>query len=134
MKINELFPSKYMKGADLAGKPWSFKIAAVRLEEMHDKQTNSKAKKPVVHFFGPRKGLILNQTLAQQIARAIGQDDTDNWPGHSVTIYPTTVHAFGADHLVIRAGRTLATMPSEAPDALVHDDDELAELDEENLA
>lgn len=132
MKIKDLFPSKYMTGDDLGGKPWSFKIATVRFEEMHNKQANTKVKKAVVYFTGPKKGLILNQTVAEQIAQATGQDDTDNWPGHLITIYPTTVYAFGANHLVIRA-RPAQNGLSEAPDALVHDDDELAELGEDNL-
>lgn len=132
MKVNDMFPSKYMKGDDLGGKPWSFKISRVVLEEMHDKQTKSKVKKPVVYFYGPKKGLILNRTIAEQIAKATGQDDTDNWPGHLVTIHPATVFAFGNNHLVIRV-RPAENGPSEAPDALVHDEDELAELGEEVL-
>lgn len=131
MKINQMFPSKYMSGDDLGGKPWSFKITSVRLEEMHNKQTNSKTKKPVVYFTGPKKGLILNRTIAEQIAQATGQDDTDNWPGEVVTIYPTTVNAFGADHIVIRV-RAASNGPSESPpDSMSHDEDELAELTEE---
>ena len=126
MKINQMFPSKYMSGDDLGGKPWSFKISQVVLEPMHDKQTNSKVKKPVVYFTGPRKGLILNRTIAEQIAAATGQDDTDNWPGHLVTIYPTVVTAFGADHLVIRV-KPASNGETKPPDALVHDVEELAD-------
>lgn len=132
MKISDLFPSKYMKGDDLGGKAWSFKIKEVRMEEMHDKQANKKAKKPVVYFHGPRKGLILNRTIAEQIAKATGQDDTDNWPGHLVTIHPVTITAFGETHLVIRV-KAAENGPSEAPDTLVHDEDELEELGEEIL-
>lgn len=133
MKVNQLFPSKYMSGDDLGGKAWSFKITAVRLEEMHNRQTNSKIKKPVVYFAGPKKGLILNRTVAEQIAAATGQDDTDNWPGHSITIYPTTIHAFGADHNVIRV-RPAHDGTSEMPDELAHDEDELDEIGEEVLS
>lgn len=130
MKIKDMFPSKYMNGNDLGGKSWSFKIASIKFEEMHDKQNNAKIKKPVVYFSGPKKGLILNRTIAEQIMQATGQDDTDNWSGHVVTIYPTVVRAFGADHTVIRVRRS-DNGPSETPETLAHDDDELSELQEE---
>ena len=134
MKVKDLFPSKYMKASDL-GKPWTFKITGVRLEEMHNKKTNSKEKKPVVYFSGPKKGLILNLTIAEQIAAATGQDDTDNWPGCAVTIYPTSVFAFGENHEVIRV-RAAENGPAEAPPELVHDEEELtgeSDADEEEL-
>lgn len=130
MKASELFPSKYMKASDLGDKPWTFKIGRVTREEMHNKETNAKEKKPVAYFIGPKKGLILNLTIFEQIEKATGQDDTDNWPGHSVTIYPTTVFAFGKNHHVIRV-RKADNGLSEAPAELVHDQDELEELADE---
>lgn len=123
MKKEQLFPGRYMKGADLAGKPWSFKIKTVKVEEMG----KDKEKKAVVYFEGPKKGLILSSTTFDQIAAATGQDDTDHWPGKLVTIYPTTVYAFGANHLVIRV-RPVEAGRAETPDDLMHDEDELAEL------
>lgn len=120
MKKEQLFPSKYMKGFDLNGKPWSFKIRQVRIEEMG----KDREKKAVVYFEGPKKGLIINPTTFDQIAEATGQDDTNNWPGHSVTIYPTTVHAFGANHLVVRV-KQVEVKPT--PETLNDHEDELAE-------
>lgn len=128
MKVSDLFPSKYMNGIDLAGKAWTFKIQAVRFEEMHDKQKNAQAKKPVVYFQGPKKGLILNRTIADQIAQATGKDDTDQWPGCQITIYPTTVRAFGEDHTVVRV-RKAENGPSEVPDELAVE--ELEEVTDE---
>lgn len=123
MKKDQLFPSRYMKGLDLQDKPWSFTIASVRLEEMRNPQ-GEKEKKAVVYFKGPKKGLIVTPTIFDQIAQATGQDDTDNWPGHLITIYPTTVFAFGKNNLVIRV-RPTETAQSEAPDTLMHDDEDL---------
>jgi hypothetical protein len=130
MKVAELFPSKYMNGEDLDGKAWTFKISRIQFEEMHDKQRNAQVKKPVVYFSGPKKGLILNRTLAGQIAQATGQEDTDQWPGCQITIYPTTVRAFGADHVVVRV-RKAESGPSEVPDELAHDPEEWDELADE---
>lgn len=124
MKKEQLFPSKYMKGTDLNGKPWSFKIRQIRLEEMG----KEKEKKAVVYFDGPKKGLILSPTVFDQITHATGQADTDNWPGHLVTLYSTTVYAFGANHLVIRV-RPAEDKPAEA--LMDDNEDELAELAEE---
>lgn len=128
MKKRELFPSKYMAAEDLQGKPWSFKISRIRLEEMHNKETNAKTKKGVVYFAGPKKGLILSSTIFDQIVEATGQDDTDNWPGHLVTIYPTTTYAFGNNYHVVRV-RPAESKPSEVPAELAQDDDELADFE-----
>lgn len=76
--------------------------------------------KAVVYFSGPKKGLILTPTIFDQIHQATGKDDTDHWVGHTITIYPTTVYAFGANHLVVRV-RPTETTPAETPDTLMHE-------------
>lgn len=127
MKKEQLFPSRYMKGADLGGKTWSFRISRVALEEMKN-QKGEVEKKAVVYFKGPKKGLIVTPTIFDQIATATGQDDTDHWPGHLVAIYPTNVSAFGQMYLVIRV-RPSETPAAETPEALLHDEEDLAELE-----
>ncbi len=126
MKKEQLFPSKYMKGIDLNGKPWTFKIRSIQMEPIRSKE-GTVEKKAIVYFNGPKKGLILTPTIFDQIIQATGQDDTDSWPGHLITIYPTTVYAFGANHLVIRV-RPIESSSNETPEALTHDDDELPEV------
>jgi hypothetical protein len=46
--------------------------------------------KPVVHFRDQTKGLVLNATNFGAIANQHG-DETDDWRGKAVTLYPTRV-------------------------------------------
>lgn len=93
MKISKVFPSKYVKAADLDGKTVTLTILKVTMEEMttHD---NKKANKPVVWFEKATKGFVINLTNALIIANLYG-DETDNWTGKRISIYPTRVKAFG---------------------------------------
>jgi len=128
MKVSELFPSKYIKAADLNGKSYTFKIATMRLEEMRD-QNDKTVKKAVLYFEGPRKGLILNRTIADTIVDISGHEEIDLWPGCEVTLYPTSVQAFGKTHQVVRVRRPDVQQPAgggNAPDSLMADEDELA--------
>ncbi len=101
-KAKDLFPSRYLTGADLQGQQRTFTIKGVRKEEMYDKQEKAKVKKPVVFFDEIPKGLILNTTLVDQIIEATGQEYLEDWPGCRITLYPTTILAWGEQSLVAR--------------------------------
>lgn len=105
MKVNQMFPSKYLAGADLAGKAVTVTIAAVNPEKMRDPQTHEQVTKYVVYFAESHsgKGLILNKTLAVQISRALSVDDTDAWKGSRITLYPENMTVAGVDRIAIRA-------------------------------
>jgi len=105
MKINDMFPSKYLSGADLAGRQVVVTIATVKAEPMKDPQTHQPVTKFVLYFAESKsgKGLILNKTLANQIARALGADDTEAWPGKKVTLYPESMTVAGVPRVAIRA-------------------------------
>ncbi len=78
MKVNDLFPSNYIKTDDVpAGKPLSMVIKNVQLETIGDDE------KAVVYFTAGKKGLPLNKTNATTLAEAYG-DDTDSWDGKEV--------------------------------------------------
>ena len=79
MKISAAFPSKYLKCADLSGKPWDMKIRTIALEDLG--QGNDKEEKPVVYFVNAQKGLVLNKTNATTIAKVYG-DDTGGHNGN----------------------------------------------------
>ena len=44
--------------------------------------------KPVLHFQGAQKGMVLNKTNANVITILYG-DETDNWIGKQIELYPT---------------------------------------------
>jgi hypothetical protein len=43
--------------------------------------------KPVLYFVGKKKGLVLNKTNATKLSAAYG-DETDEWAGKDVILYP----------------------------------------------
>lgn len=129
MKVNKMFPSRYLKGIDLGGKPYESTIKETKVEYLRD-NTGQKRKKYVLYFRVAKKGLVLNKTLADQVKEVTGQEDSDNWPGQRVTLYPTNVEAFGKIYLVVRIRAAIAAALENLPD-----EDELADLpDEDDLA
>lgn len=80
--INDAFPSSYLKAADLKGKPVALTIKEVKLQDVGDDR------KLVVYFKGTEKSLVLNKTNANSIAVVTGSEDTDDWTGKKITLYP----------------------------------------------
>ena len=105
MKVSVIFPSKYLTAADLNGKTFTLRIKAVTLEEMVTHE-NKKVKKPVVWFEAAQKGFVLNVTNGKIIAALYG-DETDDWTGKRIAIYPTKVKAFGTYQDAIRVREEL---------------------------
>ena len=93
MKKDEVFPSKYLKAADLGGKPLVVTIDRAVLETLKSPEGKSQ-EKTVVSFRGLKKTLPLNLTNWNSIADICG-DDTDDWPGHQIELYPTTTEMGG---------------------------------------
>lgn len=84
MNINEVFPSNYLKASDLNGKKLKLTIESVDMEEI------GADRKPVLHFAGKQKGLVLNKSKAAVLSAAFGSE-TNDWDGMQVAIYPTKV-------------------------------------------
>ena len=92
--MSQMFPSKWLRGPDLQGQEVPVVVSAVTLEEFDDQEKNTTAQKWCLWFTGKDKGLVLNKTNARTIADFYG-DDTDDWMGRTVTLYPAMVTAFG---------------------------------------
>ena len=86
MKISAAFPSNYLKCVDLGGQPRIVNVRTCVMEELG--QGKDKEKKPVLYFEKGPKGLVLNVTNANTITKVYG-DDTANWAGKPIEIYPT---------------------------------------------
>jgi hypothetical protein len=84
MKLDELYPSRWLKASDLQGRQVVCTIQRVVVEDLGD------GSKPVVYFTGKEKGRVLNRTNADTSAAALG-DDTDKWPGGKVTLFSARV-------------------------------------------
>ena len=84
MNINQAYPSKYLKAADLKGHPpVTVVIRNITREEMEENKPESI--KPVIWFDGKDKGFACNKTNAMMIAHTYG-DETDAWIGKSIQI------------------------------------------------
>ena len=101
MHVNDIYPSKYLRGLDLNGKAWDLTVNSVTIETVG--KPGQQEEKPVVWFDGTDRGLICNKTNLIAIARLHGPE-TDEWAGRTIGLRPERVRAFGDEHLVIRVG------------------------------
>ena len=99
MKMNEAFPSKWLKGEDLQGK--SHKVTIDRVVQEEVGQGADTEVKLVCYFVGKQKGVILNKTNANSIAGRYG-DETDDWSGAEVELRPEMVTFQGKTAPAIR--------------------------------
>ena len=98
MKMNDVFPTKYLQASDLDGADVPVTITGCEIEEMG----KDKDRKPVLTFKGTEKKLVLNKTNWSVIAKVLGTDETDDWIGQRITLYPTEVESFGETVMAIR--------------------------------
>ena len=103
MKVDEIFPRKYATGADLQDKAVAVVIEKAQPEKMRPSPGAPEDQKWVLYVAGGRKGIVICRTLARQIAEAVGEQDTDRWPGKRVTIYPEPMMVAGKQRIAIRA-------------------------------
>ena len=114
VKMSEAFPSRYVKASDLKGKPLELKMSNVEMEDLGQGDL-----KPVLYFVDRKKGLVLNKTNGNNIAKAYG-DSADGWVHKPVVIYPTEVDF---------RGESVAAIRVRIPTALPPDDDPNDEID-----
>ena len=105
--INELFPSKYLKAADLKGRTIKVKILKVEIEEIGQDNT----KKPVVYFDGAERGMVMNKTNGTEIAATHG-DDTAGWTGKEIEIFSAMVPYQGQNVAAIRCRAVAEAAPA----------------------
>ena len=82
------------------GKDMIVKIKDVRIETVQNQQ--GKEDKPVLHFEGDVKPLILNTTNMKTIEKVAGSPYMDEWVGKKVQLYVTMVPAFGTTTEAVR--------------------------------
>lgn len=116
MKINDAFPSEYIKGSEVE-RPVLFVMSHVEMKDVGDDH------KPILFFIGQEKGLVLNKGNAQTISEAYG-DNTDGWQGKQIVLYfnPDVMYA-GKKTGGIRVRKPKVAAPSKAPEPPPPDDD-----------
>jgi len=88
MHIRLMFPTDYVTAADLNGQDKTVTIASLSQEEL-TMQGGIKETAWIVTFAEAKKKLVLNKTNAKTIAKLHG-DESDDWIGKQITLYPTT--------------------------------------------
>jgi hypothetical protein len=103
MNINEAYPSKYLKAADLNGKNVTVTIKSAEVEEIgFDKE-----RKIVLSFVGKDKQFVCNKTNAGAIAKMFGAE-TNDWAGQRITLCAREVEFQGS---TVPALRVLSQKP-----------------------
>lgn len=110
MDVNQMFPSKYLKGDELTG-PKTVTIASIRTEETY-KPGKGKVDVFVLWCEKATRGIVLSRPLALSISEALGESDTEKWTGKAITIYPLPMTVAGRNLVAIRAK---AAAPKPAP-------------------
>jgi hypothetical protein len=121
--VNDFFPSKYLKAADLQGAEPVVTIDRVDFEPVG----RDREMKAVLYFVGKAKGLILNKTNCNKIVELIGSAITEEWAGSKLKLYATETQ-FGGDTVdCIRikpvAPAKMQRMTKPAPPPVERDDD-----------
>ncbi len=103
MKISQLYPRRFARGADLKG-PATVTIKDITQEELHP--AGRPVQKHVLWFAETPRGVILSRPLALQLAEFLG-DDTTAWEGQKITLYPEPMNVAGRPCTAIRARSVL---------------------------
>src|SRR3990167_10381571 len=83
MKVGEAFSGSYLKADTFVGRRVTVTVDRVETEQVGEDT------KPVVYFQGKEKGLVLNKTNANMIAKVAGDDEMNNWAGVRIVLYGT---------------------------------------------
>jgi hypothetical protein len=107
---NDVFPSKYLKAADLNGRPLTLEIKSAPLEVLNGPD-GKQDQKTVLYFTNTPKKMPLNRVNWDAVVDVTGEVDSDNWVGHKIEVYPTTTQMGGKTVDCIRI-RTPMVRPS----------------------
>jgi hypothetical protein len=115
----ELFPTRYFSGDDLAGKSYTVEIVGIKQETMTNPKTHAEQVKPVIYFAKTARGAVLGKEFAESIADALKEWNANAWTGKKIIIHPQQTR-LGTG---IRA-RAVETNHAEATPPKVDEDEE----------
>lgn len=108
MHIDQLYPSRFLRCADLGGKAMRVTIAGIAREDVGGEP------KVVMSFKDGTKQLILNKTNGRAIAKILG-DETRSWNGKDILLVPAQVDFRGDIVDAIRVKPASGRKPSTKP-------------------
>ena len=103
MKCNEVFPSRWLRAADLEPDGEKVTIRKVTMEEIGEERE----RKPIMAFDETDKELVVNVTNWNSIVELTGEEDSDDWLEHVIKLVRVKVQ-YGA--------KTVDAIRIEAPD------------------
>lgn len=124
MRIGEMKQSKYIKKEDVGqGKLVTIADLQEQNVAMEDQPPELKW---VMHFHEFQKGMVLNWTNVQLIAKALGTEETDEWKGKKIVLFEDANVSFGGKltgGIRVRAARLKPDTQTEEPKKPDFDDD-----------
>jgi hypothetical protein len=130
MKRDDLFPSKYLKAADLKGRPHVVQIKTAPIETLKNPK-GEEQRKVVLYFSDIKKTMPLNLTNYDAVAGIVGDDETNNWPGTRIELFPSTTMLGGKTVDCIRIRRPQDELPISPPSKPLAENKLADELDDE---
>ena len=117
-KRDDVFPSKYLKAADLNGKPLTVTIVSAPLETLKNPEGKEQTK-TILYLRGTKKLLPLNITNWDSCADVTGEGDSADWAGHDIELYPAKTQMGGktVDCIRIRRARAAEAPTKQKPPA-----------------
>jgi hypothetical protein len=130
MKRDDIFPSKYLKAADVV-RPIVFTIERAELETLKNPE-GREHEKMVLYFRETEKALPLNVTNWDAVAEICGAD-SDDWPGGRVELYATKTQMGGrtVDCIRIRPPRAAKGAAKATKPQPRHDEPKANDMDDE---
>ena len=100
MDFELLYPSKYLKAADLGDREVTKTIGAVKLEDLEGVD-GTKKQKVIVTFKDAKKQWVMPRTCGEALRLMFGKE-TNAWTGKRVTLYSRKVDSFGEEVDAVR--------------------------------
>ena len=120
-----LYPSDYVKAADLGGKDLTVQIDHVEWDDIPQAGKRDKQRKPVVIIRSADgkkvlgKKLAMGKTIARQIVDVTGEKEAGKWAGKLITIFGTTCRGVeGKQVECVRVKARVNQAATEAPSAV----------------
>lgn len=88
--VDLLYPSRYLRAADLRGRDATVTITEVELDVLQMRGGETKVR-PVLTLRGTDKLFVCVRTNGELIAAALGTRNPREWLGKRITLYPTRV-------------------------------------------
>ncbi|MGI9294511.1 MAG: hypothetical protein ACR2PS_11070 [Pseudomonadales bacterium] len=109
MKLDQMYPSKYIKADDLGNARVTVTVQAVVFEDIGNNEM-----KPVMKFMAHDKGMVLNKTNAT-LCGSIWGDETDTWQGKTLDLFAAPVMFQGKSVMGLSVAPHMPTANTPAP-------------------